>query len=103
EQVVVDWMKHLSSLAQPLDRRAVLAYVKTICGHNPGKNWFHRFVHQHRHEIHYCRPSSLDTKRARAFNPTTVSNHQDQWEALLSKWEIPPENIWNYDEKGIQL
>ncbi|KIJ29645.1 hypothetical protein M422DRAFT_268988 [Sphaerobolus stellatus SS14] len=45
----------------------------------------------------------LDPKRARAFNPTTVDSYFKLLEETIAKYNIPLENIYNTDEKGLQL
>ncbi|THU84575.1 hypothetical protein K435DRAFT_687196, partial [Dendrothele bispora CBS 962.96] len=45
----------------------------------------------------------LDPKRAKAFNFTTVNHHFNLLEKLLEERGIPWENVYNMDEKGIQL
>lgn len=38
------------------------------------------------------------------FNKAVIANFYDQWEALNEKHSgIPPEHIWNWDEKGVQM
>ena len=46
-------------------------------------------------------PSGLDPKRARAFNPITVEHHFELLENFIQKHDIPWENVYNMDEKGI--
>ncbi|KAF8600668.1 hypothetical protein BDV93DRAFT_411227, partial [Ceratobasidium sp. AG-I] len=38
-----------------------------------------------------------------AFNIPTVSRHFKLFESVIREHSIPPENIYNMDEKGIQL
>jgi hypothetical protein len=44
----------------------------------------------------------LDPKHAQAFNKPTVTRHFDLLEAIIKKYDIPTENIYNMDEKGVQ-
>jgi hypothetical protein len=37
-----------------------------------------------------------------AFNCPTITHHFDLLEAIIEKYDIPTENIYNMDEKGIQ-
>jgi len=48
------------------------------------------------------KPSGLDPKQAQAFNKPTVKNHFKLLEAIIKKNRIPPENLYNMDEKGVQ-
>ncbi|KAF8993039.1 hypothetical protein BDZ89DRAFT_911548, partial [Hymenopellis radicata] len=45
----------------------------------------------------------LDKSRARALNPTVVKDFYQTLKQVLDEYDIPPENIYNMDEKGIQL
>ncbi|KAG5633355.1 hypothetical protein H0H81_008494, partial [Sphagnurus paluster] len=68
-----------------------------------GKTWHLKFE-QHHPELIKARPTKLDAKRAENFNEATIKDHFDKLYALDKKHGgIPPEHIWNMDEKGIQL
>jgi len=45
----------------------------------------------------------LDPKHAQSFNEHAVKGHFKFLKSLIIKKQIPPENIYNEDEKGIQL
>ena len=45
----------------------------------------------------------LDALHTCCFNPVVVSQHFELLVDLLNKFDIPPENMYNMDEKGIQL
>ncbi|KAF8150854.1 hypothetical protein B0H34DRAFT_665961, partial [Crassisporium funariophilum] len=45
----------------------------------------------------------LDPKCAAAFNYTTVNNYFEALKKVIDKHNIPWENIYNMDEKGLQL
>jgi hypothetical protein len=49
------------------------------------------------------RPARLDPKRAHAFNSTTVNKHFEQLQNLFDGENIPLQNVYNFDEIGIQL
>lgn len=68
----------------------------------PSKDWMDDFLKRHP-EVVLGRPSGLDPKRAQAFNLTTVQHYFDLLDGFLKEHEIPWENIYNMDEKGIQL
>ncbi len=51
-----------------------------------------------------AKPMKLDPKRADHFNKTVVTDYFGKWQALNDEHGgITPEQIWNMDEKGIQL
>ncbi|KIJ32512.1 hypothetical protein M422DRAFT_184412 [Sphaerobolus stellatus SS14] len=76
--------------------------VFDVSGKEPSKKWVQQFLKAHL-EINAKRPRPLDPKRARAFNPATVQVHCELLAEVIFKYEIPVENIYNTDEKGIQL
>lgn len=84
EQVMVDWMRFLGFIGRPICRATVRPKFVDLCGRLPGKTWVWRFVNRHP-ELKLRKGSGLDPKRAQADN------------------EIPWENVYNMDEKGIQL
>ena len=90
-------------MAQPLDHRTISPFVKDICGTVPGKHWLTRFLRRNRDRVKYCRTSALDPKRAKCFNYPTVKDHFEKLKAIIDEHDIPPENIYNMDEKGCQL
>ncbi|KDQ19167.1 hypothetical protein BOTBODRAFT_93689, partial [Botryobasidium botryosum FD-172 SS1] len=78
--------------------------IKLVCGSKPSKAWFYRFLKRHKAELALYRPSGLAPNRAQAFNPTVVAHHFELFRAeIIAKYGIPPENLWNMDEKGVQL
>jgi hypothetical protein len=70
--------------------------------HLPAKNWIYSFLERHP-ELDLKRPTGLDPKRAQNFNPTVVKRHFQLLGDFLNAHDIPWENIYNMDEKGIQL
>ncbi|KAF8598087.1 hypothetical protein BDV93DRAFT_396515, partial [Ceratobasidium sp. AG-I] len=38
-----------------------------------------------------------------AFNKPTVDRHFKLFESVMRELEVPPENVYNMDEKGVQL
>ncbi|KAF8817131.1 hypothetical protein BYT27DRAFT_7229086 [Phlegmacium glaucopus] len=49
------------------------------------------------------RGSGLDPKRTKAFNFTTVQGHFKLFKETMEKNNIPWRNIYNMDEKGVQM
>lgn len=92
-------------MGHPLNRETVLAYAQQITGRDaaPGKSWLRRFLKRHKAEIRYCPTMGLDPKRALAFNYAIVRDHFEKLREVIEKYNIPPENIFNMDEKGCQL
>jgi hypothetical protein len=102
EAVVCEWLGYLGATGHPISRRSIAPKVKAICGTWPSKSWIRSFLVRNP-IIVLGRPKGLDPKRARAFNFATVDHHFKLLKEYLDKHEIPWENVYNMDEKGIQL
>lgn len=74
-----------------------------LAGRTPGKNWVHRFLTKHKHLLYSGKGHGLDPKHEQAFNLTTVTNHFIQLKNVVDSFGIPLSNIYNWDEKGLQL
>ena len=89
-------------IGEPLDAIALWKEVFDVCNKFPGRSWVKRFLARHP-ELKKCRGSGLDPKRAKNFNRTNVEAHFRQLEQLVKGKNIPWSNVYNMDEKGIQL
>ena len=74
----------------------------TVCGKNPSKRWVLRFVQRHP-DLVLGWPCGLDPKQAQTFNFTTCNHHLKLLGDFLKKHNIPWENVYNMDKKGVQL
>ncbi|KAH9988277.1 hypothetical protein BJV74DRAFT_756327, partial [Russula compacta] len=66
-----------------------------------GKNWIHAFLVHHPNII-LSSSSGLNPKQAKAFNRSVVNCFFDKLSKIVKEAGIPPENIYNMDEKGCQ-
>lgn len=103
EATLVDWCKYLVQTAHPLTRKTVNYVIKQLCGHAPGKHWLRKFLKRHAHRLLFGNASGLDPKSVRAFDWLTISHQFELLMMICKKYDIPPENIWNWDEKGVEL
>ncbi|KIJ34157.1 hypothetical protein M422DRAFT_118962, partial [Sphaerobolus stellatus SS14] len=76
--------------------------VQEMVGKCPSDNWITKFLSDHP-EIRGSKAKGLDPKRAATFNKEAVFDYFDKLKAIIAAHQIPPENIYNMDEKGIQL
>ena len=67
------------------------------------ENWMCRFLKRNVSQITTNREHGLNPKNAQAFNWPIVEGHFMHLKSLIVKQGIPPENIYNEDEKGIQF
>jgi hypothetical protein len=70
--------------------------------HLPAKNWIYSFLEWHL-ELDLKRPIGLVPKHAQNFNPTIVKCHFQLLGDFLNAHVIAWKNIYNINEKGIQL
>ena len=105
ERTLIDWVKHRGEMGLPLSRKDLEAEAEAISGKAVGINWHRKFLGRHRTEICAAKSMKLDPKRASNFNMTVINDYFDKLEALHTRFPggIPPEHIWNMDEKGIQM
>ncbi|KAF8591392.1 hypothetical protein K439DRAFT_1611268 [Ramaria rubella] len=94
--VLIDWCKHKALLEEPYTRGGTSGKI-------PGQKWVSHFLQKHSEELEAGKEKGLDPKRARAFSKPVVTNHFKMLGDMIKKYDIPPENIYNKDEKGLQL
>jgi hypothetical protein len=102
EEVLVDWVKVMGRRGIPLTATAITDYVADIVGHAVGESWVRRFKARHP-ELKVKWSSTLEKCRAASLNPTLVNEFYNLLEETINTYNIPAENIYNMDEKGIQL
>jgi hypothetical protein len=104
----------MGEIGEPMSKQAMRAKVaglsrillektkQTGKKHLPSRNWVYLFLEQNP-QLVLRRPTGLDAVRASNFNPTVVRRHFCLLGNFLKKYNVPPENMYNMDEKGIQL
>lgn len=104
----------MGEIGQPFSQQALRAKVADLSNilqekrertgilHLPSRFWVYAFLDRHP-EMSLKRPVGLDAVRARNFNPTVVGQHFKLLGDLLQAFDVPLENMYNMDEKGIQL
>ncbi|KAJ3979034.1 hypothetical protein F5890DRAFT_1421919 [Lentinula detonsa] len=111
KKVVVEWIKFLGFAGVPVCKRTIRPKIKAILeakgrrvtDRSVSKSWLRGFLHENKDSLKVARGSGLDPKRAQAFNFTTVNRYFDQLGGILTENEIPWENVYNMDEKGVQM
>jgi len=103
EVVLVQWTAQRAAMGIPSSKPDIMKHATTISGKKVGKTWLENFLNRNP-DLSLAKPSRLDPKRAKNFNPTVINHYFDQLEELHAEFNgIPPEHIWNMDEKGIQM
>ncbi|QRV95941.1 DDE superfamily endonuclease [Ceratobasidium sp. AG-Ba] len=105
EEVLVKWVIFQGAMGLPMSKEDVHSFANTILNGRDtvGQNWHRGFYQRHRSKLCFKRASGLDPKRANGFNKTLVTEHFELWAEIINEYKIPPENIYNMDEKGIQV
>lgn len=102
EEVLVEWVKEMGQRGLPVTPQILRDHASDICGVDVGVSWYTRFKKRHP-DLKVKYTQSLEECRARALNPTVVKEFFGMLDELIEKYQIPAENIYNMDEKGVQL
>ena len=112
QKILVEWIQYLALTGHPLNKCTLRPKIQAILSAKgiqnldekyPSKSWIQRFMKRHKSELKSGRGSGLDPKRAQAFNYTTVHEHFTLIKATIEEHKIPWRNIYNMDEKGVQM
>lgn len=102
ETALKDWVKEMGHRGIPLHASAVAQHATVISGKTIGERWAGRFC-AHHPDLKMRWTSGLEKCRAQSLNKVAVGGFYDMLEELQEVNDIPDENIYNMDEKGIQL
>ena len=102
EEVFTGWVKVMGCRGIPMTATTITDHVADIAGRAVGKSWVKRF-RAHHPDLKVKWSSTLEKCCAASLNPTLVNEYFDLLEETITTYNIPPENISNMDEKGIQL
>ena len=114
EETICKWVRYMGMTGHPISKEALRVKVANISitlqerqmrtGERclPAKDWIYRFLLRHP-DLELKRPTGLDPKRAQCFNRAVVERHFQLLDDFLKAHNIPWENVYNMDEKGIQL
>lgn len=91
-------------MGTPYSIQDLRAEAAKMAGREPGVNWHQRYL-QKFPSLQPSKGTKLDPKRAKNFNETVINDYFDKMESLHTRFPggIPPQHIWNMDEKGIQM
>jgi Tc5 transposase DNA-binding domain len=102
EEVLVEWIKVQGRRGVPITHTTLAQYAREIANAPVGKTWSKRFLRRHP-DLKVKMTVALEKARAKALNRTAVNGFYDMLEKLIEEYNILPGNIYNMDEKGIQL
>ena len=91
-------------MGMPCSAADLRSEASFISGKDIGGRWHRKFERRHP-DLQAAKPAKLDPKRAKNFNEAVINDYFDKLETLHARFPggIPPEHIWNMDEKGIQM
>ena len=99
----MEWIGHQAQIANPLDFIGIRSLAFEISGKEPGVSWIQKLEKWHP-TLQQSQPSCLDPKQAQHFNKTNIKDYFELMEKLNTEYpDLPPEHMWNMDEKGIQM
>ncbi|KAF5344348.1 hypothetical protein D9758_013264 [Tetrapyrgos nigripes] len=102
EKVVEEWASVRARRGVPLTLSLLGTYAAYICGRELRTTWPRRFVDRCPN-LKLKLTTSLEACRAKALNAKLVNEYFDLLESVIVEYHIEPQDIWNMDEKGIQL
>ena len=102
EKVLVEWIKAQGRRGVPISPGTIGDHAEAIAGGSVGASWPGRFMERHP-DLKTKWTQSLEKCRANNVNYANVNNFYDMYEGLVEEYNIPIENIYNMDEKGLQL
>jgi hypothetical protein len=110
ERGLIGWIKELEAQGNPPSHtlvREMVSKIETISNPtaNPtplGNHWVDRFIHRHP-EISSCIGVPLESSRALNSTREIIQPHFQRVQALIQKFNIQTEDIWNMDETGLAM
>ena len=89
---------------RPYDLKSLHSRVFELSGKHPGHCWCWCFLEHHSNILTTAKASGLDPTCRKNFNKWTICDYFDKLAEINEKYgDIPVSQIWNMDEKGIQL
>ncbi|GJE90483.1 DDE-domain-containing protein [Phanerochaete sordida] len=102
EEMLVSWIKVLGHRRIPMTPTVLRDYASKLALRPVGMVWVRRFLKRHP-DVKVRWTTGLESCRAQALNRHAVSGYFDIIYDLIVRYDIPPENIYNMDEKGLLL
>lgn len=111
KDALLDWVQYLGVTGHPVSKCTLQPKIHSIL-HAKGyqikqctvsKTWIQNFLKENEERVKLACGNGLDTKHAQVFNYPMVHHHFTLLLSLLKSEGIPWENVYNMDEKGIQL
>src|ERR1700720_298569 len=102
EEILAKWIKIQGQRGVPMTYASVAQAAAEILGKPVGESWPKRFQKRHP-DLKMKKTIGLEKARTKALNQFAVDGFFDMLTNIIEEYKITPGNIYNMDEKGIQL
>lgn len=102
EEILANWVKVQGRRGIPMTYASVAQCAGAISGKQVGGSWPKRFGKRHP-DLKMKKTIGLEKARAKALNRFAVNEFYDILIEVMKEYDILPENLYNMDEKGLQL
>jgi hypothetical protein len=102
EEILAKWVKVQGRRGIPMTYASVARCAEVISGKQVGESWPKRFCKRHP-DLKMKKTTGLEKARAKALNQHAVNEFFDMLTEVVKEYNILPGNLYNMDEKGVQL
>lgn len=102
EEILSKWVKIQGRRGIPITYSSVAQCGNAISGKQVGESWPKRFCKRHP-SLKMKKTTGLEKARAKGLNQYAVNEFFDMLTDVMKEFNILPDNLYNMDEKGIQL
>jgi helix-turn-helix, Psq domain len=102
EEILAKWIKIQGCRGVSMTYASVGQCAKAISGRHIGGSWPKWFCKRHPN-LKMKKTTRLEKARAKALNQFAVNEFFDMLTEVIKEYNILPKNLYNMDEKGIQL
>jgi hypothetical protein len=102
EEILTKWIKIQGRRGVPMTYASVGQCAKAILGRHIGEAWPRQFCKRHP-DLKMKKTTGLEKACTKALNQFAVNKFFDMLTEVMKEYDILPENLYNMDEKGIQL
>ena len=102
EEILAKWVKVQGHRGIPMTYESVAQCAKEISDWEVGVSWPKQFLAHHL-DLKMKNTTRLEKAHATALNPMAVDGFFDVLTEVIEEHDIEPKNMYNMDEKGIQL
>jgi hypothetical protein len=103
ERILVEWAKRCGARGLGLSSAALIEAASLIAGMQLGERWCALFLLRHKIDLKGRWAGGLEAPRAQCLNRMTVTHFFELLMAIIIEYGIVGHNIYNEDEKGIQM